>query len=103
MPAEGSSRLRLAARGDTLTIAVHGVLDSAIVGLIAEAAAEAAGDDGRRVQIDLGDLEGHTDDGLAAFAVMRSRFAPGMRSRVSYRASSAAGQEALLAACARAG
>lgn len=89
-------RLRVLGDADLLTIQVRGTLDSPIVKSIA--AVLGASDGTRRIEIDLSKVEGHTEDGVAALALLRSCLVSDLERAVTYRARSGAGRAALLAA-----
>ena len=91
--------VRVRSYDEVVVIDVDGVLDERVARTIGTATQGASeGHTRRRVRIELGHVGGFTQDGLRIFAALQSRFPPGAGHQITYHASSASGQEALLAA-----
>jgi hypothetical protein len=83
--------------GSTLTLLVHGPLDAATAHALVEAARAGLGPDVDRLEVDLRDVEGYTEDGAGGLLELRE-LGTGLANGVHYRTTAGAGGEAFLAA-----
>ena len=79
---EDPARLRVRVQGDAIVIAVSGTLDGKSVGVLGSAATCALNCQCKHVRVDLREVTGFTEGGVAALAVMQSLLPPDRARRV---------------------
>jgi formaldehyde-activating enzyme involved in methanogenesis len=89
--------IELAARGTTIIITLHGVVEESSLGLLVGAIDAAVADDWHSVRVDLGAVDRVTPEGAVALSAVLTRYR-GAERRLVYQAPTSAGQSALLAA-----
>jgi hypothetical protein len=83
--------------GSTLVLFVHGPLDRSTAGALVDAARAGLGPAVERLEVDLRDVDGFTEDGADSLIAVRD-LGSGLAHGVHYRTTSGAGGEAYLAA-----
>jgi hypothetical protein len=90
-------RLEVTANGGTITLALHGALDTEAGALLVSSAASAADGGIRRLEVDVSGVTSFTDDGLAGLLSCRA-VAVEVPEGLHYRAGATLGFDVLLAA-----
>lgn len=94
---DSGTHIELAARGRTIVLALHGVVDETSVRLLGAAIDAAVAEDWQGIGVDLGAVNRVTPEGAAGMAAILAKYRDADRHLV-YQAATGAGQTALLAA-----